>query len=100
MALRYGASGPAHCENFVAESIQSVAITQIKGYPNSILTIAAPHEYGFANGVWRQRFCGTADERPRTDRPATTTRTLHSLTHLLRACWFALVAGFRHAWVL
>ena len=47
----HAGSGPKFCGQFVAESVQSVAVTTVPDYKNSIVIAAAPHKKNFANGM-------------------------------------------------
>ena len=49
--LWQGASGPVACGTFSVGSVQSVAVAQIPNYPNSVVAVAAPHSYDFADGM-------------------------------------------------
>ena len=46
-----GTSGPAYCNKFAAESVQSVAVTHVPGDANAIVATASPHEMEFAKGM-------------------------------------------------
>jgi hypothetical protein len=46
-----GASGPANCGTFRADSVQSVAVMNVPGYTNAIVVAASPSAYHFAPGA-------------------------------------------------
>ena len=46
-----GASGPVQCQPVKSEdSVQSVSMAYVEGYPNGIVATASPHYYSFADG--------------------------------------------------
>ena len=47
----YAGSGPKFCGKFQAESVQSVAVTTVPGYPNPVVFAAAPHVKPHADGM-------------------------------------------------
>ncbi len=46
-----GAAGPAACGNFVADSVQSVAVVTLPGSSNAYVVAASPSSYHFGAGV-------------------------------------------------
>ena len=67
-----GLSGPKYCQKFQAESVQSVAVTHVPGYPNAIVATASPHKFDFAKGMlaffdaktFEFLACGPAGNKP------------------------------------
>ena len=47
----YGGYGPKFCGKFKAQSVRSVAVTTVPGYPNPVVVAAAPHAKPFADGM-------------------------------------------------
>jgi len=67
-----GGSGPANCGTFRAGGVQSVAITKVPNYPDSVVAVAMTHHYKFADGAlafFNSRTleflaCGAAGKQP------------------------------------